>query len=232
MAILSSLPGYPWNVGSSYCKHIRWISYLERDSVTQIVMVCSLPILFYTIPQAVGLYLPLICSGLIVSIVHQKMREAELSEKIVKQNQELEKICKSFQDIAKGLEDAISSCLKVTQQKDAVIAAIDQMDVDVDKRLEQVKTRILTLSAICQKAQSEESVLQLMATVQTSEARLTELTQETRRLNQQIGGIIKELQTYVPQIGKHDAEMQKKAAILTGLIEKWERRENVHKSNC
>jgi hypothetical protein len=232
ISILSAVAGYAWDVTNLSCSRVRWISYLDRDSVTQIVMVCSLPILFYTIPRAASVYLPLICSGLVVLMVQQKIREAEISEKIVKQNEELEGICKSFQDLAEGLEKGISGCLKVAEQKEAVIQAVNQMDEGVDQRLERVKLRIQTLSAVCQKAQSEESVMQLMATVQANEKRLTKLTLETGLLNQQIDAIIQELQTYVSQLGKHDAQMQEKAAILTALIEKWERREDGNKSNC
>ena len=223
---MSAVAGYAWDCTNLSCSRVRWMSYLDRDSVTQIVMVCSLPILFYTIPRAASVYLPLICTGLVVSIVQQKIREAEISEKIVKQNEELEGICKSFQNIAEGLEKGISGCLKVAKQKEAVIQAVDQMDEGVDQRLERVKERIQTLSALCQKAQSEDSVMQLMATVQANEERLTKLTLETSRLNQQIVAIIREIQACVPKLVEHDAEMQKKAEILKSLIEKWERRKD------
>lgn len=224
MGILSTCAGYAGGFISHSCKQVRWISYLDRHSVTQMVMVCSLPILFYSIPKAAKLYVPLICAGLAVSFVQQKIREAELSEKIFKQNQELEGICQSFQDIAAGFENAINGCLKIAEQKEAVMQAVDQMETTIDQRLEKVKERIQTLSTLCQKAQSEESVIQLMATVRASEERLTKLTQETSRLNQQIDGIIQELKTEVSQLSAHDAEMQKKAAILSDLIKKWEGR--------
>ena len=154
--VISAVAGYAWDFTNLSHSRVRWMSYLDRDSVTQIVMVCSLPILFYTIPRAASVYLPLICTGLVVSIVQQKIREAEISEKIVKQNEELEGICKSFQDIAEGLEKGIRDCLKVAKQKEAVIQAVDQMNEGVDQRLERVKERIQTLSALCQKAQSED----------------------------------------------------------------------------
>ena len=68
--------------------------------------------------------------------------------------------------------------------------------------------------------------MQLMATVQANEERLTKLTLETSCLNQQIVAIIRELQACVPKLVEHDAEMQKKAEILKSLIEKWERRKD------
>jgi uncharacterized coiled-coil protein SlyX len=222
-----------------FFENLKHVS-LDRLSVGQVVVLSGLPFLYFYQPKFAPIYIPMVCTALLISRVVQLWQDgkleksrAEQNRKLEGQNALLEESFRAFKKTAQKLEKGISLCLglsvnEIVLGEDAFNKAAAEVNRRIAEKLQALTEKVEALVVLCDKASVERSTQDLFKTTREIEGRLIQVQLEYEQRERELGilnGRFEEVQGQlsgvIDQLSESNALLKRKLIELDEAIKQF-----------
>lgn len=246
---IAGLSSFVWNSVRDYgvsCvsrvgvgDRLKFVS-LDKISIGQVVVLSGLPFLYFYQPGLASVYIPMLCTALVISRLVQLWDNAEVEKnraeqikKLEEQNVRLQESFKGFEQVAKKLEQGLALCLglkdkarELQKGEDEFNQAVESLEGRIAQKLEGLKDKVEILAGLCEKAHQERSTQILFNTVAQTEKQLESVQLEYDKrvlelgtLNLQFEEVKKGLRGVIDALAESNQRLKDKLIVLEQAME-------------